>query len=67
VEAEHVGAGRLDPKPQRGLVHRDEPRVEGGEEEVVPAGEHVLDGGGVVDVGVLLSPQPGEVQEGGQG
>jgi hypothetical protein len=64
VEAEDIGAGRLDPEPQRGLVHRDETRVVGDEEEVVPAYEHVLDGGGIVDVGVLLARQPGEVQEG---
>ena len=55
------------PEPQRGLVHRHEACVVGDEEEVVPAGERILDGGGVVDVAVPLARQPGEVQEGGQG
>jgi hypothetical protein len=67
VEAEQIGAGRLDPEPQRGLVHRHKTRVVGGEEAVVPAGERILDGGSVVEVGVPPARQPGEVQEGGQG
>src|SRR4051794_8682141 len=66
VKAEEPGAGGLDPEPKRGLVYRDVAGVEGDEEEVAPAGEHVLDARGVVGVAVPLTCQVIQVQECGQ-
>ncbi len=55
AEAEELGAGRLNPEAQRRLVDGHETAgVEGGEEKVVPALQHALDGGGVVGVAVAL-------------
>ncbi len=66
-EAEQLGAQRLHPQPERGLVDGDQPTgVEGDEEEVVQRAQHRLDAGGVEDVGVAVLGESVGVQHGGQ-
>ena len=63
AEAEELGARRLEPEAQRRLIDRDEAaRIERDEEEVAPAQQHTLDGGGVVLVRVALIAETDQVE-----
>ena len=67
AEAEDLRAERLNPEAERRLVDGDEAaRIEGDEEEVVPAFQHAAHGGGVVEVGVAVALQLEKVAEGGE-
>src|SRR4051794_18270816 len=65
TEAEKPRAARLEPETEGRFVDRDETsRVEGGEEEVVPACQHAFHGRGIIIVAITVLPGTVEVKDG---
>ena len=68
METEQLRACRLNPESERRLIDADKTaRVEGDEEEIVPALEHAAHGGRVVLVAVAQAADAGDAQRGRHG